>query len=293
MIVFNRQSVRQHRNRAATNLRDHDFLFRETAARLVDRLNDVTRTFRVALDLGCHGGEVAAALDDIGGPETLVQCDLSAKMAYLARRERSSVAVCADEELLPFGEQTFDLVLSNLSLHWVNDLPGALAQARRSLKPDGLFLGALLGGDTLHELRHALNTAEIEVEGGLSPRLSPFADVRDVGNLLSRAGFSLPVADRETITVSYPDALKLMSDLRGMGETNANVLRRGEFSRRTTLLRAAEIYHQAFGDENGRIPATFEILFLTAWAPHDSQPKPLRPGSAQGRLAEALGVPEP
>jgi len=293
MIVFNRQSVRQHRDRAATSLSEHDFLFRETAIRLVDRLGDVTRTFSSALDLGCHGGEVAAALNEIGGPETLVQCDLSPKLAQLARTAGSPLALSADEEAQPFGEQAFDLVLSNLSLHWVNDLPGALAQARRSLKPDGLFLGALLGGDTLNELHHALKTAEIEIEGGLSPRLSPFADVRDVGNLLTRAGFSLPVADREVITVSYPDAFKLMSDLRGMGETNANILRRTGFSRRATLMRAAEIYHQEFADENGRVPATFEVVFLTAWAPHESQPKPLRPGSAQGRLADALGGPKP
>ena len=293
MIVFNRQSVRQHRDRAATNLSEHDFLFRETAIRLVDRLGDVTRTFNTALDLGCHGGEIAAALEETGGPEMLVQCDLSPKLAQLARTARSPLALSADEEAQPFGEQVFDLVLSNLSLHWVNDLPGALAQARRSLKPDGLFLGALLGGSTLNELHHALKTAEIEIEGGLSPRLSPFADVRDVGNLLTRAGFSLPVADREIITVSYPDAFKLMSDLRGMGETNANVLRRTGLSRRATLMRAAEIYHQEFADENGRVPATFEVVFLTAWAPHESQPKPLRPGSAQGRLADALGVVKP
>ncbi len=292
MIVFNRQSVRQHRDRAAKTLGQHDFLFQETAARLVDRLRDVSRTFSCALDLGCHGGEVAGALADVGGIDTLVQCDLSPGMANLAHSTGTRLTLCADEEIQSFADEAFDLVISNLGLHWVNDLPGALSQVRRALKPDGLFVAALLGGETLSELSHALSKAEIEVEGGLSPRLSPFAELKDAGNLLARAGFSLPVADRETLMVSYPDAFKLMKDLRGMGETNANVLRRTKFSRRTTLMRAAEIYSQEFADGNGRIPATFEVLFLTAWAPHESQPKPLKPGSAQTRLGDALGVPD-
>jgi len=295
MNVFNRRSVRQHRDRAAPLLGQFDFLFRESAQRLIDRLQDVTRTFPLALDIGCHGGEIARELQDSRSRSitTLIQCDLSANMAGQARTATGDPAVCGDEEFLPFAERAFDLVLSNLSLHWVNDLPGALRQVRQSLKPDGLFLGAMLGGETLHELRHALSHAEIEIDGGLSPRLSPFAELKDAGNLLTRAGFSLPVADRETLTVSYPDAFKLMSDLRGMGETNANILRRTGFSKRAILLRAAEIYRQKFAGDDGRIPVTFEVLYLTAWVPHESQPKPLRPGSATSRLADAIDGRQP
>jgi NADH dehydrogenase [ubiquinone] 1 alpha subcomplex assembly factor 5 len=289
MIVFNRRSVRHHRDRAATALAEHDFLFCETAERLADRLLDVTRTFPTALDLGCHGGEISKAVEGKGGIETLIQCDLSPALSRLAAEQRHQPTLCGDEEALPFTDEVFDLVISNLSLHWVNDLPGALAQIRRSIKPDGLFVAAMLGGQTLNELQHSLSKAEIEIEGGLSPRFSPFAEIKDAGNLLSRAGFSLPVADRETITVSYPDAFKLMSDLRGMGETNANVLRRREFSRRATLLRAAEIYTQEFAGQDGRIPATFEVMFLSAWAPHESQPKPLARGSGKVLFSDFLG----
>jgi len=286
MTVFNRQAVRQHRDRAANVLGEHDFLFRETAERLADRVDDVTRNFPTTLDLGCHGGELSGALIGHKRIERIIQCDLSPAMAQLAKSVNQRETLIADEEALPFAESQFDLVLSNLSLHWVNDLPGCFRQIQQSLKPDGLFLATMLGGETLRELRHALNAAEIEIEDGMSARLSPFADLKDVGNLLTRAGFTLPVADKEVITVSYPDAFKLMSDLRGMGENNANVLRRKCFSRRATLMRAAEICHQEFADENGRIPVTFEVLYLTAWAPHESQPKPLKPGSATSRLVD-------
>jgi NADH dehydrogenase [ubiquinone] 1 alpha subcomplex assembly factor 5 len=231
-------------------------------------------------------------LDGRGGIETLIQCDLSPGMANVARAETGHPTLSADEEIQPFAEGSFDLVLSNLSLHWVNDLPGAFCQIKRSLKPDGLFLAALLGGETLNELHHALSRAEIEIEDGLSPRLSPFAELKDAGNLLTRAGFSLPVADREIITVSYPNALKLMSDLRGMGENNANALKRTTLSRRATLMRAAEIYQAEFGDQDGRISATFEVLFLTAWAPHESQPKPLKPGTGQTSLTQVFAAGE-
>jgi len=291
MTVFNRQAVRQHRDRAANGLGDHDFLFRESAERLADRVDDVTREFDLALDLGCHGGELSAALKDHQRIQRIIQSDLSPAMAHLAKAGNRQETLVIDEEALPFGEKQFDLILSNLSLHWVNDLPGCFRQIQQSLKPDGLFLATLLGGETLRELRHALNAAEVEIENGLSARLSPFADLKDVGNLLTRAGFTLPVADKEVITVSYPDAFKLMSDLRGMGENNANVLRRKGFSRRGTLLRAAEICHQKFSDENGRIPVTFEVMYLTAWAPHESQPKPLKPGSATSRLVDFFKEP--
>ena len=292
MHVFNRAAVRRHRDRAAGNLADYDFLFRESAARLADRLDDVTRTFPLALDLGCHGGEVAGALDGRGGIETLIQADLSPGMAARAAGSSLGPVLAADEEALPFADASFDLVLSNLSLHWINDLPGALIQIRRALKPDGLFLASVFGGETLHELRTALYAAETEVEGGLSPRFSPLIDVRDLGNLLQRAGFALPVVDAETLTVSYETPLKLMRDLRGMGEANANVDRPKTFSRRTTLLRACEIYMERCAGPDGRVPASFDLLTMTAWAPDPSQQKPLKPGSAQSRLAEALATEE-
>jgi SAM-dependent methyltransferase len=285
--VFDRRAVRRHRERAAPNLGEHDFLLREVADRLAERLEDVTRRFPVALDLGCHDGALGRALAGRGGIEILVQSDLSPAMAgKAARGGRPTLA--ADEEALPFAAAAFDAAFSLLSLHWVNDLPGALLQVRRALKPDGLFLAAMLGGETLKELRAALTEAEIEIEGGAGPRVSPFADLRDLGALLQRAGFALPVADVDDIEVSYPDALKLMADLRGMGETNAVADRRKGFSRRATLMRAAALYAERHAAPDGRLPATFQVIYLTAWAPHESQPQPLAPGSARTRLATAL-----
>jgi SAM-dependent methyltransferase len=291
IAVFDRRAVRRHRDRAAPGLAAHDFLFEEVAGRLAERLDDVTRRFPVALDLGCHGGSLASALGARGGVETLVQCDLSPAMARAAAAN-GHPTLAADEEALPFAAAGFDLVMSVLSLHWVNDLPGTLIQVRRALRPDGLFLGAMLGGETLGELRRALMEAELAAEGGASPRVSPFADVRDAGHLLQRAGFALPVADVDTITVTYAEALTLMRELRGMGESNAVAERRRGASRRATLLRAAEIYAERFAQADGRIPATFEVVYLTAWAPHPSQQKPLAPGSATDRLAEALETEE-
>ncbi len=291
MNVFDRRAVRQHRARAAPRLDAHNFLFREVAGRLAERLDEITRKFPYALDLGCHAGEMSDALAGRGGIETLVQCDLAPEMACAAaRKEHPSLA--ADEEALPFAQASFDLVLSTLSLHWVNDLPGALLQLRQILKPDGLLLLALLGGDTLRELRAALMEAEIAEEDGASPRVSPFAEVRDAGGLLQRAGFALPLVDKDTIPVTYPNALALMRDLRGMGETNAVHTRRRTASRRATLLRAAAIYEEKFAATDGRLPATFEVIYLTAWAPAPDQPQALRPGSAQSSLAEALGAAE-
>ena len=288
MTVFDRRRVQRHRERAAPGLADHDFLFREVAARLADRLQDVNRRFAVALDLGCHGGALSQLLAARRDIETLVGCDLSPAMAALA----SHPAVAADEELLPFADGRFDLIASNLALHWVNDLPGALVQARRALKPDGLFLAAMLGGETLRELRECLLAAEAETTGGASPRVSPFAEIRDAGGLLQRAGFALPVADADRIAVTYPDAFRLMTDLRGMGETNAVIESRRGFTRRATLLRTAELYAARHAEPDGRIRATFQVIYLHGWAPHDSQQRPLRPGSATGRLAEALGAAE-
>lgn len=288
MAVFDRQTVRRHRDRAADGLADYGFLLEECGERLADRLLDVTRRFPLALDLGCHGGQLKTILGGRGGIETLIQCDLSTRMAARAATLTGTLAVAADEEFLPFAEGCFDLILSNLSLHWVNDLPGALIQIRRALKPDGLFLAAMLGGETLKELRQSMMEAEAAVEGGASPRISPMADVRDMGDLLQRAGFALPVADFDLIEVSYSDPLRLMADLRGMGEGNAVRERRKGFTRRTTLMAAAQRYRERFAAPDGRVPATFQVIFLTAWAPHADQQKPLRPGAARSRLASAL-----
>jgi len=291
MLVFDRDLVRRRRERAAGAW--DGFLKRELAERLVERLDDVRRAFPLAVDIGCHGGEVAAALRRPegalrGGVETLVSMDLA--LGFARRAAVHGPSLVADEEMLPIKPASVDLVLSAMALHWVNDLPGALVQIARALKPDGLFLAALLGGETLWQLRGALAQAESDVEGGLSPRVSPFADLRDAAGLLQRAGFAMPVADAETIDVRYPDALALMRDLRAMAEGNAVRGRRSGPTRRETLARAAAIYGERHGGADGRVPATFEVLYLHGWAPHAAQPQPLRPGAATSRLADALGT---
>lgn len=286
--VFDPRLVRAHRDRAAAGLAQHDFLFREVADRLADRLLDVTRRFPLALDIGCHGGLFAEVAGRRGGIETLICCDTSPAMAMFG----GGLTAAAEPDALPFAEGRFDLVVSNMSLHWVNDLPGALVQIRRVLKPDGLFLAALPGGGTLGELRAALTEAELELTGGAHPRVAPFVDIRDAGALLQRAGFALPVVDGDTITVRYENALRLMADLRGMGEANAMLAMPHGFTRRRVLLRAAEIYQVRHAGPDSRIPATFQIVYLTGWAPDPSQQKPARPGSATARLADALDVEE-
>ena len=287
--VFDRQLLRMHRDRAAARLHDHDFLFREIAERLTERLDDVKRRFSAALDLGCHSGHVKRALRGGGKVDFLVQCDLSPRMAALANA--GAPALAGDEEALPFADSSFDLIVSSLSLHWVNDLPGALAQIRRALKPDGLFLAALFGGQTLSELRAAFTETEL-ADGGASAHVAPFADIRDAGGLLQRAGFALPVADTETIVATYADAFGLIADLRGMGETNVALLRSRAVTPRAVLARMARTYAERYGDADARIPATFQVIYLTAWAPHSTQPKALRPGAAKSRLAEALDTSE-
>jgi NADH dehydrogenase [ubiquinone] 1 alpha subcomplex assembly factor 5 len=288
LLVFDRAVLRRRRERAARDWQPRAFLKREIASRLVDRLDDVRRTFAHALDLGSHGDEFAAALADRKTVGWLVRADLGHGFARLAR----GPAIVADEEFLPFAPKSFDLVVSAMDLHWVNDLPGTLVQIQRILRPDGLLLGAMLGGATLWQLRQALTAAESEVEGGLSPRVSPFADLRDLGMLLQRAGFALPVVDSDTLTLTYADALQLMRELRQMGETNAVAERRRGFTRRATIARAAVLYAERHAGADGRLPATFQVIYLTAWAPAPSQPKALRPGSAAQRLAAALGTKE-
>lgn len=286
--IFDRSLVRARRDRAAAGFAGYAFLADEIADRLADRLLDIKRDFPVALDLGAKTGSFDKMRKLSGGIETLLQTELSHAMA----KQTAGFAAVADEEWLPFAEESLDLVISNLSLHWVNDLPGTLIQINRSLKPDGLFLGALLGGDTLMELRDALMTAEIELSGGAGPRVSPFADLRDGGALLQRAGFALPVVDSDRVTVTYETIFELMADLRGMGETNATFERSRAPLTRRLLLQAAEVYHDRYANSDGRLEATFHVIYLHGWAPHESQQKPLRPGSAKTRLAQVLGSTE-
>ena len=289
ITFFDRHILKLRRDRAASRASEFNFLFAETADRLADRLEDTTRNFPRAVDLGCHSGELAQILAASSRVETLHQADISYRYAKAARDLNGRSSMVADEEFLPFAEGSLDLILSNLSLHWVNDLPGMLLQARRALKPDGLFLASMLGGETLKDLREALMTAEAEEEGGVSPRVSPFVDVKDAGALLQRSGFALPVVDADDITIDYPDALKLMRDLSGMGESNIVAKRSKKFTKRSTLARAAAIYHERHGREDGRVHAKFQVIYLTAWAPDESQPKPLRRGSGQVSLVDFLG----
>jgi NADH dehydrogenase [ubiquinone] 1 alpha subcomplex assembly factor 5 len=200
--------------------------------------------------------------------------------------------VVADEEFLPFASGGFDLILAAAGLHWVNDLPGALVQLRQALVADGFFLAALPGGDSLFELRRALMEAETALQGGVSPRISPMVGVRDAGSLLQRAGFALPVVDTDRLTVSYPDPMRLLADLRGAGETNSVRARRRTPATRALLMEACRLYREHFEEEDGRVPATVEIIYMTGWSPDQSQPKALRPGSAATRLADALKTTE-
>ena len=282
--LFDRRAWRLHRDRAA-RAGTGDFLHTEVADRLLDRLDLVDREFPVVLDLGANDGTLAPALAARPGTEHVFAADPST--AFMS--PVSPPRLAADPELLPFHEAGFDLIASTLVLHWTADLPGALVQLHRALKPDGLLLAAMLGGQTLVELRTALFEAELAEEGGVSPRVSPAIELADAAVLLQRAGFAMPVADSEAITATYPDALALMRELRAMGETNALAARRRGFLRRATLIRAAAIYAERFADGDGRVPATFEILFLAGWAPHPSQPQPR--GSATHRLADALKKP--
>ncbi len=284
--IFDRRSVKLHRDRAAKDLDSYDFLLSEVSRMLCDRLDDIRRSFSLVIDLGCHTGQIEKLLLGTGKINTILKCDLSEKML----RQTHGLRFVADEEFLPIGNGLLDLVISCLSLHWVNDLPGVLIQIRRALKKDGLFLGALFGGETLKELRQSLIMAESQITGGASPRVSPFTNIKDGGELLERAGFALPVVDTELLTVSYENPIKLMQDLRGMGEQMATYTRQKTLTGRNILFRAAEIYQSNYGDADGRVPATFEIITLTAWAPSNSQPKSLKRGSGETNLADALNA---
>ncbi len=268
-----------------------DFLKRRAAEDTTDRLESIMRQFPLAVDLGARGGAFGQALK-ASDAATRVGALIEADTAPAMLAGRGGMRLVADEEALPFAQGSLDLVVSLLNLHWTNDLVGALIQIRQALRPDGLFLGALFGGETLTELRQSLLQAEIEVFGGAGPRVSPFADAIDGAGLLQRAGFALPVADIDRVTVRYDHPIKLMADLRAMGETNILIDRNRRPLTRAVLGRMSEIYAERFALPDGRIPATFEIIGLTGWAPHESQQQPLKPGSAKMRLADALGAVE-
>jgi SAM-dependent methyltransferase len=279
--IFDRSLLAARRARALRAARPGAAFLRERVADdLLDRFAAVTRHFSLAVEIGSPAPGLAAALMATGKVERLLRLDWT---------PASRPDAVADEELLPLAPESIDLAVSVLALHFANDLPGVLAQIRRALKPDGLFLAALLGGDTLAELRQSLAEAEAEVSGGASPRVAPFADLRTLGALLQRTGFALPVIDQDRITVRYAHALDLMRDLRAMGATSALHERSRRPLSRAVLLRAAAIYANRFADPDGRIRATFDVVSLSGWAPHESQQQPLKPGSAKARLADALG----
>jgi SAM-dependent methyltransferase len=272
--IFDRKAYGQRRNRQCGPDAD-PFLAIEASEQIAARIISIQRHFTHALDLNSRR-------------QSFAKLGRAAENWTRTGYGVDAPDVISDDEFLPFADGSFDLVTSVLSLHCVNDLPGTLIQIRRALKPDGAFLAALFGGETLRELRFAFTAAEAAALGGASPRIAPFADVRDLGGLLQRAGFALPVADMERTTVCYREPMRLLADLRALGETNVLLQRRPNFLSRRLLQSVIAEYEQRFPDDQGRITATFDIVYLIGWAPHESQQKPLRPGSAKSRLADAL-----
>ncbi len=288
-VIFDRRQVRRNRERAAARITEHGFLFDWAMQNLIDRLAVVRRKFPQVLQIGARSTpELTNVLAETVDAETVTVMD----SAGLLTRYPGNRRAAGDEEALPFAQHTFDLVISPLSLHTVNDLPGSLIQIRRCLKPDGLFLGTLPGGRTLFELRECLMEAELTVKKGVSPRVIPFADKQQMGGLMQRAHFAMPVVDSDIVTVTYRDLASLTKDLRGMGESSTIAARGRMFAGKQIWVEAENIYKKKFAEPDGRLAATFEIIFLSGWSPHESQQKPLRPGSAQHSLAEALGTTE-
>lgn len=280
IIVFDRDIVRQNRNRSVAKLKDHNFLFDWSINQIKKRLSDIKREFPLALQIGCRHD-----MPDLSshGVKKIITTDIA---------EQLNPDIQADEEFFPFASNSFDLIYSALNLHTTNDLPGTLIQIKSALKADGLFIATILGGETLYELRDSMNQIELNLTGGIHPHIAPFADMPQMGNLMQRAGFALPVIDSEKITVTYDNALKLMQDLRFMGEGNALKDRKKKFSNYNYFGQVIQDYAQKYSEPDGRIRATFEIIFLLGWAPHESQQKPLKPGSAKNRLSDALKTSE-
>ncbi|XP_043912092.1 arginine-hydroxylase NDUFAF5, mitochondrial isoform X1 [Protopterus annectens] len=278
--VFNRPMKRKQKNWAASLLdgEKYDYIREEVSGRIADRVFDVARTFPVALDIGCGRGYIAQHLtkETVGKLFQVEVAENALKKAV--KSEIPTFNILADEEFLPFKENTFDLIVSSLSLHWANDLPGAFRQIYYVLKPDGVFLGAMIGGDTLYELRCSLQLAEQEREGGFSPHISPYTAATDLGNLLGQAGFNLLTLDTDEIQVNYPGMFDVLEDLKGMGESNCSWNRK-PLLHRETMLAAAAIYQEMYGNDDGSVPATFQIFYMIGWKPHESQAKPAKRGS--------------
>jgi SAM-dependent methyltransferase len=268
-ILFDRPLLRVRQARALRG-GAATFLLERVAQDAAERLQAVLREFKNAADIGTPGDQLRTTL--------------AGRLGQLAQIDLPDI----ESESLALQPEQLDLAVSALAFQFVNDLPGVLAQIRRALRPDGFLLAAMIGGDTLTELRQSFAAAEAELEGGASPRVAPFVDLRDVGSLLQRAKFALPVTDVDRIVVRYASAFALMADLRRMGATNVLVERRRTPTRRATLVRMAQIYGERFADSDGRIRATFDVIWLSGWAPHESQQKPLKPGSAKASLAEAV-----
>lgn len=277
-LVFDRELLKRRRTRALNRYSQADFLFKWARTQLGERLLDINRTFDDAVQIGSRG-----ILGEHEKIQTLHVMDIT-PMPF----ETTPSYLQATEEFFPFQAHSLDLVLSTLNLHTVNDLPGTLLQIKRALNPDGLFLACMLGGETLHELRQVMMETELELYGGVSPRVAPFADKPQMGDLLQRAGFALPIVDSDIVTVTYEHAFKLFQDLRFMGESNVLLARNINTPGKAFFSQVAQRYQDLHGGSDGRIVASFEVIFLLGWAPHHSQQQPLRPGSAEHRLADAL-----
>ena len=290
-IIDDRAHV-QNRDRAAAGFDQVDYLKQAVTERIMDRIDTIRRDLPHVLDIGCHNGVLSQAL--LASPKitTVSAMDPSAKMAAMTKARCGIEAAVAPYDAIPFEGVQFDGIFSAFALHWANDLPGVLIQLRQRLKPDGVMMVALAGGETLGGLRACLASAETEISGGMSPRVLPMGDIRDMGGLIGRAGLTMPVADSDTITVTYANLFTLMAELRAMGESNALTGRVNRMTSKSVLMRAAELYQDRFAANDGRIEVAFEIITLTGWAPDASQPQPLKPGSADHSLASALGVKE-
>jgi len=287
-LLFDRRLLRARRARFAHEIEAREFLLAHVAREIAERVELMLRPFTLALDLGAHHGPLGRRVAELPSVGEMIYAESAFALAALCPRP----SLVCDEDLLPFKEASLNLIVSGLALHRVNDLPGALIQIRRALVPDGLFMAALLGAGALIELRQALIEAEAETEGGASPRVAPFGDVREYGALLQRAGFALPVADAETLTVSYASPRELIREVRALGGGNVLLARSKRPLSRHTLERAEGLYRDRHSTPDGRVSASFEIVYLIGWGPDKSQQKPLQPGSAARRLADALGTTE-
>jgi SAM-dependent methyltransferase len=287
-LLFDRRLLRERRARFAAEIEEREALIGHVAGEIADRVALMLRDFPRALDLGAYHGLLGRTIAELPSVGEVVYAE--SVLAY-ARRCPPPAVVC-DEDALPFKDGAFNLIVSGLALHRVNDLPGSLIQIRRALAPDGLFMAAALGGNALGELRECLLEAEDEIEGGVSPRISPFTDVRSYGALLQRAGFALPVTDAEELEVIYPSPRALMHEIRALGGGNVLIARSKKPMSRQVLARAEELYRARYGTPDGKVAATFQFVFMSGWAPDPSQQKPLKPGSAQSRLADALNTTE-